>query len=118
MDSMRRLKTGSDSVGTHSGGYQGDETDPTKVQDVDKLAEWSRMCDFTNPLLPKTSPKIKLKCDERWGRYMVATEDINVGKYVFFLQWCGEASVKLMKITFEKVESYVSLSHPVIRNQF
>ena len=34
---------------------------------------------FDNPLLLSSSSKIKLACDERWGRYMVAAKDIEPG---------------------------------------
>lgn len=57
-----------------------DDTDPgAKVTSADEEEEWRSLCNFNNPLLPNASSKIKLKCDEVWGRYVTATEDIEPG---------------------------------------
>ena len=44
---------------------------------------WLVFCNFEPPnaLLPNSSPKLKLECDEERGRYLIAIEDIEPGKF-------------------------------------
>lgn len=60
---------------------EGDETDPIIITNPTEDAEWRIKCNFSNPLIPNASSKIKLECDEKWGRYVVATEDIEAGMF-------------------------------------
>jgi hypothetical protein len=58
----------------------GNETNPPANAASDK--EWRDICSsFGNPLLPSSSPKIKLKCDKKFGRYTTAVKDIQPGNY-------------------------------------
>ena len=41
--------------------------------------EWRNLCKFDNPLIPNTSRKVKLECNQRYGRHIVASEDIEPG---------------------------------------
>jgi tetratricopeptide (TPR) repeat protein len=45
--------------------------------------DWLALCIYDNKLLPKTSSKIKLACNDKWGRHVIATERINLGKCRF-----------------------------------
>lgn len=55
-----------------------DEFDPVDAPKYDEPTEWRQI--LKNPMLPNASFKIKLACDEKWGRYVVASRDIAPGK--------------------------------------
>lgn len=61
------------------GSLAADATDPIKVPDAEEDAEWRNLCVFDNPLIPNASSKIRIECNERWGRHLVAAEDIEAG---------------------------------------
>lgn len=69
-------------------------TDPIKAVDLQTESEWRNLCDLRNAKLPGTSPKIEIKIDERCGRHMVATQNIEPGnkRNTFF---CFRSAVEL-----------------------
>jgi len=57
-----------------------DTTELITMTNSDDDIEWRDFCNFENPLIPNASSKIKVEYDEKWGRHMVATEDIEPGE--------------------------------------
>ena len=59
-----------------------DATDPVRVPYPGEETEWTNLCNFDNPLIPNASSKIKIEFDQKWGRHLTATEDIEAGMYI------------------------------------
>lgn len=63
--------------------YNGNETDPIDATNADEDADFRSRCNFGNALIPNASSKIRIEYDDgRWGSHIVATEDIEPGKYI------------------------------------
>ena len=72
-------------ISRHRSHIKKDETDP--VASIKNSVPNCRRDTLNNPLLLNTTPKIKLACDEKWGRYMVAAKDIEPGNYNAYVDY-------------------------------
>jgi len=53
-------------------------TDPEKCE-ADNTDEWLTHCKFENSMIPNASSKIRIGCDQLWGRHLETTQDIQPG---------------------------------------